>query len=115
MLDEIGNLVRVSNDTQRFTIRFASLCRVRSASVSWKKNGTLPSSQYVQISFGMTFAGMVMDSNCRFCFGHALPGQFWIRFAIPIGIKFAGPGEDQFCNFGFRNKCWPRFGFSLQV
>ena len=68
MLDEIRSNVVVSNDRQQFGIRFASLCKVRFASLGLEKDGTLPSGQNVQVSIGMRFAGMVMDSNCRFCF-----------------------------------------------
>ena len=42
MLDEVGSLVVISTDRQQFGIRFASLCKVRSARVGLDKDGKLP-------------------------------------------------------------------------
>ena len=42
MLDELGSRVVVRTDRQQFGIRFASVRRVRSASVGLDKDGTLP-------------------------------------------------------------------------
>ena len=63
MLDGIGSLVVVSNDRQQLRMRFASLCRVRFVSLALEKDGELPSGQNVQVSFGIKFAGEVLDSD----------------------------------------------------
>ena len=105
----------VSDEEQQFGVRFANVCEARLASLDLQMDGTFPSSPNVQVAFGMTFAGAVMDSNCTFYVGYILPGQFWIRLATPNEDWICRSGGGRVVQDGLSSNMLAQVWFSLQA